>query len=112
MTFTIGLAEILGFVFALTGAGWTLIKISLGQFEKRLDEKLLTLDRAVGEIKRLELEIMRSDMKAAQTYPTKAENEKTLDRIFMALEKIESCMVVKITRDDVHKMIEQNNNHR
>lgn len=105
MLFSIGLGEVLAFVGALIGAAWVLIKLSLNQFEKRLDEKLVTLDLAVNEIKRLELEIVRNDARAAQTYSTKDDNNKALERIFSVLERMESCLHLKISREEADRLV-------
>ncbi|MDI1362501.1 hypothetical protein [Methylotenera sp.] len=103
--FTIGMPEVLGFVITLIGAGWALIKLSLNQFEKRLDDKLKNLDVAVSEIKRLELEIVRNDAKAAQTYVTIIGHDKSLERIFDMLGRIEASLSNKISRDEVERII-------
>lgn len=89
MEFHIGLAELIAFSVALCGAGWVLLKVSLNQFEKRLDEKFKTLDSAVGDVKRLELELVRSDTRNAQLYMTKHDHDKVLERIFTSLERME-----------------------
>lgn len=106
MLFTIGLTEVVTFAGALIAAGWILISMSFTQFEKRLDEKLATLDSAVSEIKRLEIEIVRSDARAAQTYATKLDNEKALERIFNVLERVELSLNTKISREEVQKMVD------
>jgi len=106
MIFSIGLGEVLSFAVVLIGAGWGLIKLTFNQFEKRLDEKLVTLDLAVTEIKRLEIEIIRNDARAAQLYATKTENEKSLERIFTVLARVESCMHLKISREEVERLID------
>lgn len=105
MLFSIGLGEVLAFVCTLITAAWVLIKMSLTQFEKRLDGKLATLDLAVNEIKRLELEIVRNDARAAQTYSTKDENSKSLERIFGVLERMESCLHLKISREEADRLV-------
>lgn len=105
MEFSIGLGEVLTFVLALVGAGWALISLTFRQFEKRQDEKFKLLDLVVSEIKRLEVELIRNDTRNAQTYTTKQENEKVLDRIFAILEKIDSCLTVKISREEVSQLV-------
>lgn len=110
MVFTLGMSEILSFVAVLISAGWLLISLTFKQFEKRLDEKLETLDKAVSEIKRLEIELIRNDAKAAQTYSTKLDQEKALERIFNMLEHINNALASKISREEVHKII--GNSHK
>lgn len=112
MVFTIGFGEVVGFVIILVGAAWSLITMSLNQFEKRLDSKLVTLDTAVNEIKRLELEIVRNDARAAQTYTTKADQDKALERIFNVLERVENCLTVKISREEVEKLLQRSHKNQ
>lgn len=90
MNFTVGLAELMGFGLTLAGGGWTLLKLSLSQFEKRLDERFKLLDLAVNDVKRLELEIVRADTRNAQTYVTQPNHDKILERIFKVLESMEA----------------------
>lgn len=106
MSFTLGFGELLSFAGMLIGAAWILIRITFGQFEKRLDEKLKTLDSAVQQIQRLEVEIVRNDARAAQTYVTKQDLDKTLERMFAVLERIEVCLAVKISREEVERLIQ------
>src|SRR4030066_2406336 len=95
MEFHLGLPEILGFAITMVGAGWTLLKMSLSQFEKRLDERFKLLDVAVNDVKRLELDIVRSDTRNAQPYVTQANHDKILERIFKVLESMEAKLDVK-----------------
>jgi hypothetical protein len=105
MLFTVGFGEVLTLVGLLAAGVWVLIKISFSQFEKRLDEKFLKLDAATSQIQKLELEIVRNDARAAQIYVTKADSDKALERIFMVLERIEGCLAVKISREEVERFI-------
>jgi septal ring factor EnvC (AmiA/AmiB activator) len=105
MEFTVGLPEILTFAAALSGAGWALITLSLNQFEKRQEEKFKTLDLVSVEIKRLEIEIIRSDARASQIYSTKVDQEKALEKIFHMLENINACLAAKINREEVHAIV-------
>ena len=100
MAFTVGVGEILTFVCAISAAGYALIKMALGQFEKRLDEKLKNLDTVLSDVQRLELEIVRTDSRAAQIYVTKAEHDRVLERIFIVLERVESKLDQKLDKDD------------
>lgn len=100
MNFTVGLAEMIGLGLTLVGAGWTLLKLSLNQFEKRLDERFKLLDLAVNDVKRLELDIVRSDTRNAQTYVTQANHDKILERIFNVLESMDSKLAVKADEKD------------
>ena len=106
MEFHLGLPEILGFAITMVGAGWTLLKMSLSQFEKRLDERFKLLDVAVNDVKRLELDIVRSDTRNAQTYVTQANHDKILERIFKVLESVDSKLDVKANSADCdHKIL-------
>lgn len=106
MNFTVGLAELIGFGLTLVGGGWTLLKLSLNQFEKRLDERFKLLDLAVSDVKRLELDIVRSDTRNAQTYMTQANHDKILERIFKVLESMDAKLSSKADAADCeHKIM-------
>mgnify|MGYP003395747344 CR=1 FL=1 len=100
MNFTIGLSELIGFGATLISAGWILLKLSLAQFEKRLDEKFKSLDTAVSDVKRLELEVVRADTRNAQTYIARQEYNDTLKRIFDVLERMEQKLDSKANAFD------------
>lgn len=105
MEYHIGLPELLSFAAVLIGGGWALLKLSLGQFERRLDDKFKTLDVAVNDVKRIELELVRSDTRNAQQYVTKLEQEKVLERIFKVLESMDSKLANKADHEDVDQKI-------
>jgi len=106
MEFHLGLPELVGFAVTIVGGGWTLMKMSLSQFEKRLDERFKLLDMAVNDVKRLELDIVRSDTRNAQTYVTQANHDKILERIFKVLESMEAKLDVKANSADCeHKIL-------
>ena len=106
MEFHLGLPELVGFAVTIVGGGWTLMKMSLSQFEKRLDERFKLLDLAVNDVKRLELDIVRSDTRNAQTYVTQANHDKILERIFKVLESVDSKLDVKANSADCdHKIL-------
>ena len=105
MEFHLGLPELIGFAVTIVGGGWTLMKMSLSQFEKRLDERFKLLDMAVNDVKRLELDIVRSDTRNAQTYVTQANHDKILERIFKVLESMESKLDVKANSADCENKI-------
>lgn len=100
MNFTVGIVELIGLGLTIVGAGWTLLKLSLNQFEKRLDERFKLLDIAVNDVKRLELDIVRSDTRNAQTYVTQANHDKILERIFKVLESMDAKLAVKANEKD------------
>jgi len=100
MELTVGFPELIGAGVAMVGGGWTLLKLSLNQFESRLDEKFKTLDAAVSDVKRLELDIVRSDTRNAQMYVTKADHDKILERIFKVLESMEAKLDIKANSAD------------
>jgi len=95
MNYTVGIGELIGLGIVLVGAGWTLLKLSLSQFEKRLGERFKLLDVAVNDVKRLELDIVRSDTRNAQTYVTQVNHDKILERIFKVLEGMDAKLDVK-----------------
>lgn len=105
MEFHVGLPEIVGFTITLIGGGWTLLKMSLNQFENRLGEKFKTLDLAVNDVKRLELEAVRAETRNAQMYVTKTEHDKILERIFKVLESMDAKLVNKTDSEEVDKKI-------
>lgn len=94
--------QLVGAAAALIAGGWTMLKVSLVQFEKRLDEKFKVLDTAVGDVKRLELELLRLDTRNAQVYITRAEHDKVLERIFSLLERLDKKLDGKASIDDLH----------
>lgn len=100
MNFTVGMAELVGFGLVIVGGFWTLLKLSLNQFEKRLDERFKLLDTAVNDVKRLELDIVRSDTRNAQTYVTQASHDKVLERIFVVLESMDKKLSGKADAAD------------
>lgn len=102
MNFTVGIVELIGLGLTIVGAGWTLLKLSLNQFEKRLDERFKLLDVAVNDVKRLELDIVRSDTRNAQTYVTQTNHDKILERIFNVLESMDAKLAVKANEKDCY----------
>lgn len=105
MNFTVGIAELMGFGLTIVGGFWTLLKLSLNQFERRLDERFKLLDLAVNDVKRLELDIVRADTRNAQTYVTQASHDKILERIFKVLESMDDKMSNKTNHSDVDDKI-------
>ena len=106
MTFTIGFPEVLSFIVAFVGAGWTLISMSFKQFEKRQEEKFKVLDVLASELKRLEIEIAKNDAKSAQIYSTKTEHDKFFERILNTLGRIEASLSDKVSREEVRQLLE------
>lgn len=105
MELHVGVPELLAFSAVLIGGGWTLLKLSLNQFESRLDEKFKTLDMAVQDVKRLELETVRSETRNAQLYVTKADHDKILERIFRVLESMDAKLSNKPDKEEVDQKI-------
>ena len=103
MELHVGIPELLAFSVTLIGGGWTLLKLSLNQFENRLDEKFKTLDTAVQDVKRLELEGVRAETRNAQTYVTQVAHDKILERIFKVLESMD----VKLDGTTTHEEVDQ-----
>lgn len=105
MNFTVGFAELIGFGLVIIGGFWALLKLSLNQFEKRLDERFKLLDIAVSDVKRLELEIVRADTRNAHTYVTQSNHDKILERIFKVLESMDGKLAVKADAADCDNKI-------
>ena len=96
---TLGFDEFFGLLAAFVGVGWALLKVTLSQFEKRLDSRFQALDDTIHDVKRLELEQIRMDGKFAITYATKEElmrvqerHEKTLERVFDLIRSLDEKM--------------------
>ena len=85
----LGLTELIAFAVANIGGGWALLRLSFAQFEMRLDDRFELLDKAVNDVKRIELEIVRADTRNAQTYVAKTSHDKVLERIFNVLSSME-----------------------
>lgn len=92
----IGLTELSGGMVVIVGGGWALLKMSLAQFERRLDEKFRVLDAAVSDVKRIEIELLRTETRYAQQYVSKADYDKILERIFALLERMEKKLDGKV----------------
>lgn len=122
----IGVGELAGSVIAIIGAGWVLLQLAFRQFEKRLDDKfdaqsreisaqsakISVLEQISNEVKRLELENIRVESRSNITFATKEEliraiekNEKTIERVFNVLQKIDEKIEGKIDRDDCERMM-------
>ena len=100
MEFQLGLIELISFAVANIGGGWALLRISFSQFEMRLDDRFKLLDKAVNDVKRIELEIVRADTRNAQTYVTQANHDKVLERIFNVLSSMEQKLDGKANAAD------------
>lgn len=105
MELNVGLPELIGAGFAVVGGGWALLKLSLNQFESRLGEKFKILDTAVNDVKRIELDIVRSDTRNAQMYVTKADHDKILERIFKVLESMDEKLSDKPSHAEVREKV-------
>ena len=102
MPLSIGFGEIVSIVTISIGAGWTLLKITFGQFEKRLDVKFLTqserisnIEEAAKKIQQLELDTARRDASLALHYVLREEYrvdqveiKQNLNQIFTLLREI------------------------
>lgn len=94
--------ELIAAVTTIVGAGFGLLKMTLSQFERRLDakfsdfdNKLKAIDQLGHDIKRIELEQLKNETKYAITYATKEELmrsqerlDQTITRVFMKLDTI------------------------
>ena len=100
MEFQLGLPELIAFALANIGGGWALLRLSFAQFELRIKDQFKLLDKAVNDVKRIELEIVRADTRNAQTYVTQANHDKVLERIFNVLSSMEQKLDGKANADD------------
>ena len=100
MEFQLGLTELIAFVLANIGGGWALLRISFTQFELRIKDQFKLLDKAVNDVKRIELEIVRADTRNAQTYVTQTSHDKGLERIFNVLSSMEQKLDGKANAAD------------
>ena len=100
MEFQLGLIELIAFAGANIGGGWALLKISFRQFELRIKKQFKLLDNAVADVKRVELEIVRADVRNAQTYVTQASHDKVLERISNVLSSMEQKLDGKANAAD------------
>ena len=107
MEFQLGLPELIAFVLANIGGGWALLRLSFAQFELRIKDQFKLLDKAVNDVKRIELEIVRADTRNAQTYVTQENHDKVLERIFTALTSMEQKLDSKANAADCEAKILQ-----
>ena len=107
MEFQLGLPELIAFVLANIGGGWALLRLSFAQFELRIKDQFKLLDKAVNDVKRIELEIVRADTRNAQTYVTQANHDKGLERIFTVLTSMEQKLDSKANAADCEAKILQ-----
>ena len=105
MEFQLGLTELIAFVLANIGGGWALLRLSFAQFELRIKDQFKLLDKAVNDVKRIELEIVRADTRNAQTYVTQTNHDKVLERIFTALTSMEQKLDSKANAADCEAKI-------
>ena len=119
MQVTFGIGELLGALATVVGIGWAILRMSFAQFEKRVDEKLDSLDSKFSTIERLELDIKRVEVdgirgasQQAILFATKEElsraqekHDKTMERVFGLLQAINDKLDRKVDRDECEKMI-------
>lgn len=114
MNVSLGFGEILSILIAITGFAWALLKVTIGQFERRLDvkfdsidKKFSALDNLVLEVKKLEIEQLRRDNQYTEKFVTKAEmdscqvkHDKVVERIFSLLEVMNNKLDNKVNKAD------------
>lgn len=114
MNVSLGAGEILSILIAVTGFAWALLKVTISQFEKRLDvkfdsidKKFSALDGLVLEVKKLEIEQLRRDNQYTEKFVTKAEmdscqvkHDKIVERIFKLLESMNDKLDSKVSRTE------------
>ena len=100
MEFQLGLIELIAFAVANIGGWWALLRISFTQFELRIKDQFKLLDKAVNDVKHIELEVVRADTRNAQTYVTQTNQDKALERIFNVLSSMEQKLDGKANAAD------------
>lgn len=122
----IGTGELIGATATVIAAGWVLLQLAFRQFEKRLDDKfdlqskeiaaqsakISVLEQISNEVKRLELESIRVESRSNITFATKEElvraiekMEKTIERVFQVVERIDLKIDSKVDRDECERMM-------
>jgi hypothetical protein len=104
---SLGAGEIITILGAIVGLAWTLLKLTINQFEKRLDTKFSLIDSLLLDVKKLELEQLKRDNHYAEKFATKGEldsanarYEKTTERIFSLLQTINDKLDNKVSRSE------------
>lgn len=112
MNFTLGLGELLSALMTVVAVGWGLLRLSFGQFERRLDAKLNAIERLELDIKRVEVDGIRQAGQEAILYATKEElmrtqekHDKTLEHVFGLLEVINSKLDRRVDREECEKLM-------
>ena len=117
MELSLGAGEVISILVAITGLAWALLKVTIGQFERRLDikfdsidSKFSALDNLVLEVKKLELDQLRRDNLYAEKFVTKSEIEsrdnkldKTLERLYGLLSTMNDKLDNKVNKVDCEK---------
>jgi hypothetical protein len=104
---TLGAGEIIAILGAIVTLAWALLKVTINQFEKRLDIKFNSLDSLVLEVKKLEIEQLRRDNQYSEKFVTKAEmdscqvkHDKVVERIFALLQTMSDKLDNKANKVD------------
>lgn len=119
---SVGVGEIATVLGGTVGIGWALLRMTMGQFEKRLDEKfsnqtqrMNALEVIAVEIKKMEVEQIRMEGRLNIVHATKEELsraeeklEKTVERVFGILQAINDKLDGKVDRDECERMMRGN----
>jgi hypothetical protein len=112
MQLSVGLGELLTAFMSMIGIGWGILRISFSQFEKRIDAKFNTIERLELDIKRVEVDGIRSASQFQMLFVTKEElsraqekHDKTMERVFGILQTINDKLDKKVDRDECEKMM-------
>lgn len=107
MQIELGAGEVISILIAIVGLAWTLLKVTISQFEKRLDTKFSALDNLLLDVKKLEIEQLRRDNYYSEKYVTKAEmdscqvkHDKIVERIFTLLQSMNDKLDSKVNKTD------------
>lgn len=114
MQFDLGLGEFVGILTIAIGAGWTLLQLSFGQFEKRLDAKfesqnvrIAAIEGIATKIQSIELEAAKSAASMNMHYVTREEYridqveiKQSLNQIFTLLRDMSTKLDDKVSRHE------------
>lgn len=112
MPITVGFGELMAGLSAIVAVGWGILRMSFAQFEKRIDSKFNSIERLELEVKRIEVETIRTSGQNAILYATKEDltraqekHDKTLERVFGLLQSINDKLDRKVDREECEKMM-------
>ena len=107
MQIDLTIGELITSLSAIVAIAWALLKITIGQFEKRHDAKFGAIDTLLLDVKKLEIEQLRRDNQYSEKFATKQDlessnnhYEKTTERIFNLLNVINDKIDTKLNKSE------------